>query len=287
MRLLCWTSDGNLAYKEFSHEKIPPYAILSHTWSTEEFVFRDLLDGSGKEKQGYRKIEFCGKQAVRDNLRYFWVDTCCIDKWSLTELSEAINSMFHWYQNAARCYVLLSDVSTRGVLDSYLPQSSWEQAFKGSRWFSRGWTLQELIAPASVDFFSAEHDRLGDKISLLQMIHETSNVPVNALHAANLQSFSVAERMAWSERRQTTIPEDHAYCLLGIFSIHMPLIYGEGKENALKRLVKEIACSIDKGTISVYTLFHSLIQQLQVKAHLSFHFNGTTDSQALNHSSPS
>jgi hypothetical protein len=73
---------------------IPPYAILSHTWGDNEFLFKDLVNDTGKTKAGYGKILFCGEQAARDHVQYFWVDTCCIDKWNLPELLNAINSMF-------------------------------------------------------------------------------------------------------------------------------------------------------------------------------------------------
>ena len=161
MRLLEIKAAGEFSLTEFFGNNIPPYAILSHTWGSggEEITFRDLVDHTGKDKVGYAKIEFCGRRATTDDLKYFWVDTCCIDKSSSAELTETINSMFHWYQKAARCYVYLSDVS---VHDFYQADRLWKSAFLQSRWFSRGWTLQELIAPASVEFFSQEGERLGD-----------------------------------------------------------------------------------------------------------------------------
>jgi hypothetical protein len=112
MRLLQSNDDGNLSLTEFFESAIPNFAILSHRWGTDEVTFKDLTDGTSKSKAGgYSKIQFCGEQARRDGLKYFWVDTCCIDKSSSAELSEAINSIFRWYQKAARCYVYLSDVS--------------------------------------------------------------------------------------------------------------------------------------------------------------------------------
>jgi hypothetical protein len=114
MRLLHIDSAERLIPTDFSGKTIPPYAILSHTWADDaddEFLFEDLVNGTGKSKAGYEKIRFCGEQAARDHLQYFWVDTCCIDKWNLRELSNAINSMFRWYRNAAKCYVFLSDIS--------------------------------------------------------------------------------------------------------------------------------------------------------------------------------
>jgi hypothetical protein len=239
MRLLTLDEHGKLAWEEFSQDKIPPYAILSHTWGHEEVSFLDLVNNSGKTKAGYRKIIFCGEQAVRDKLRYFWVDTCCIDKRDNTELTEAINSMFRWYRNAAKCYTYLSDVSV-SASDPKICQSAWEADFRKSRWFTRGWTLQELLAPASVTFYSSQHTPLGDKQSLAGVIHEITGIPKSALDGHPLDTFSVSERMAWATKRQTTKDEDRAYCLLGIFSIFMPLIYGEGKDSALKRLQREV-----------------------------------------------
>jgi hypothetical protein len=144
MRLLEGNNDGGFSLTKDFLDNIPCYAILSHTWGadTEEVTFRDLVDGMGKSKTGYDKIRFCGEQARRDGLRYFWVDTCCIDKSSSAELAEAINSMFRWYRDAAKCYVNLSDVSIGDCDQSgQLSQFQYGSAFQGSRWFTRGWTL--------------------------------------------------------------------------------------------------------------------------------------------------
>ncbi|KAI9775928.1 MAG: hypothetical protein M1839_000717 [Geoglossum umbratile] len=242
MRLLRLENDGEFSLVEFIGKNIPCYAILSHTWGSddEELTFNDLVNGTGKSKAGYRKIRFCGKQAANDGLQFFWVDTCCIDKSSSAELSEAINSMFHWYQDAARCYVYLSDVSVSTSDGDDEFSRRWKPAFKKSRWFTRGWTLQELIAPTSVEFFSKEKQRLGDKQSLEQTLHEITGIAIEALRGSPLSHFSVDERMSWAANRQTKREEDKAYSLLGIFEIHMPLIYGEGREKALIRLQKEI-----------------------------------------------
>lgn len=243
MRLLEQNSNGDYSLTEDIVDNIPPYAILSHTWGipTEEVTFRDLIDHSGISKAGYNKIRFCGEQAKRDGLQYFWVDTCCIDKSSSAELSEAINSMFRWYRNAAKCYVYLSDVSRR-ALDTHDTASllPWVSAFQKSRWFARGWTLQELIAPASVEFFSSECERLGDRKSLEQQIHEITGIAIEALCGTPLSYFSTDERMSWRAQRKTKREEDEAYSLLGIFDIAMPLVYGEGKERAFRRLQEEI-----------------------------------------------
>ena len=240
MRLLQYNNDGEFSLTQF-FDDIPRYAILSHTWGPEEVTFRDMMDGNGTSKIGFDKIRFCGERARRDDLQYFWVDTCCIDKSSSTELAEAINSMFRWYRDAAKCYVFLSDVPRADVdTTNQSRQLSWESAFQMSRWFTRGWTLQELIAPTSVEFFSKNQELLGDKKTLERHICEKTRIPSKALRGSPLAKFSATERMLWAETRQTTREEDIAYSLLGIFDVYMPLIYGEGSEKALRRLREEI-----------------------------------------------
>ena len=242
MRLLQLKTNGEFSLTKDLLTNIPPYAILSHTWGDDdqEVTFKDLTEGSGNTKAGYRKIQFCANRAARDDLQHFWVDTCCSNKSDYTELSEAINSMFRWYCNAAKCYVYLSDVLIDNNIQNSLLFQSWEAAFRNSRWFTRGWTLQELIAPPLVEFFSFENEKLGDKKSLEQQLYEITGIAVEALQGSPLLDFSVAERMSWAEKRETKREEDKAYSLLGIFDVHLPLIYGEGKENALRRLREEI-----------------------------------------------
>ncbi|KAF2735530.1 HET-domain-containing protein [Polyplosphaeria fusca] len=248
MRLARLKEDGGLSLAEFVGDNIPRYAILSHTWGPdqEEVTYKDVMKGTAKSKPGYAKVQFCGKQAARDNLQYFWVDTCCINKSSSAELSEAINSMFRWYQKAERCYVYLSDVlvNTPNSDGESISSQGWELAFKKSRWFTRGWTLQEFIAPASVEFFSKDESRLGDKRSLERTLHEVTGIAIHAFQGDHLPNFSIVERMSWATTRQTQRGEDAAYSLLGIFNIHMPLIYGEGREKAFIRLQKEIKQSL-------------------------------------------
>jgi hypothetical protein len=186
-----------------------------------------------------KKLQFCAIRAKEDNLHYFWVDTCCIDKSNNSELTKAINSMFQWYQNAAICYVYLADVtaSAQGGQSIY---ADWDSAFRNSRWFKRGWTLQELLAPKIVWFYSKDHVKLGDRISLERQIHEITGIAREALQGQSLSDFGVDQRFKWGENRQTTEEEDMAYCLLGIFDIFLPLIYGEGLSSAMRRLRKEI-----------------------------------------------
>ncbi|EUC43035.1 hypothetical protein COCMIDRAFT_7446 [Bipolaris oryzae ATCC 44560] len=170
-------------------------------------------------KPSYKKIRFCGEQAQQDGLQYFWVDTCCIDKLDQAELSLSIQSMFRWYQNATKCY---------------------ESAFRSSRWFTRGWTLQELLAPNVVEFFSQEWERLGDKISLRLLIKKITGIPCEALDGTPLSWFSVNERLRWKGDRQTKREEDAWYSLLGIFDVEIAPAYSEGVANAFRRLKDEI-----------------------------------------------
>jgi hypothetical protein len=240
-RLLKLNSDGSFSFTSFAADKTPRYAILSHMWGANdtEVTFDDIMNSTGRDKPGYAKIEFCGNQAARDGLQYFWVDCFCIDRSNHTELSEAINSMFHWYHNSAKCYVYLSDVPTYD--DYQISSFSWEPAFRSSRWFTQCWTLQELLASPSVEFFCSNGKYLGDKISLQQQIQEITGIPVRALQGTPLSKFSIDERISWATSRQTKVEEDMAYSLLGIFNVNMPLMYGEGREHAFKRLREQIA----------------------------------------------
>ena len=241
MRLLAFGSKGELSLTTDLIDVPFPYAIFSHTWGEDgdEVTFTDLQTGSGKSKPGYAKILFCGEQAKRDGLQYFWVDTCCIDKANYTELSEAITSMFRWYSSAVHCYVYLSDVLAHNSDENGRAQSTWESAFQYSRWFTRGWTLQELIAPKSVKFFSREGKLLGNKTTLEGQINQVTGIPPVALRGIPLSHFDVGERMRWVEKRETKRKEDKAYCLLGIFDVSMSLRYGEG-ETAFTRLQQKI-----------------------------------------------
>ena len=243
MRLLTFDEHGEIRLTKDLINQIPPYAVLSHTWGADEdeITFEEFTNGPNKSKTGYRKIQFCGEQAKKDKLKYFWVDTCCINKFNHAELSEAIASMFRWYRDATKCYVYLSDVP--GIHDNqYAKRDEWEAAFRNSRWFERGWTLQELLAPNAVAFFSQHEKPLGSRETLEDLIHETTQIPVAALRMTNLSTFSVDERLRWAEKRKTKKPEDRAYSLFGVFNVYLPLIYGEG-DNAFKRLKEEIAKS--------------------------------------------
>lgn len=164
-----------------------------------------------------------------------WIDNCCIDKKNSVELAEAINSMFRWYNDAGVCYVYLDDVKAVGN-----NEESYIASFNASRWFTRGWTLQELIAPAFVVFYSQDWSELGTRSSILRPIHLATGIDQTLLgNTGTLSRFSVAQKLSWASRRRTSRIEDEAYCLLGLFDLNMPLIYGEG-ERAFLRLQEEI-----------------------------------------------
>jgi hypothetical protein len=241
IRLLQCLQSGGFELTSFDDENPPPYAILSHTWTGQEVTYDELVAGNGTDKSGYAKLRFCGERAAADGLKYFWADTCCINKATSDELSTAINSMFRWYQRAQKCYVYLSDVSVSNEVNSAQAcRISWEHAFRRSRWFKRGWTLQELLAPASVEFFSREGKRLGSRMSLEEEIREITSIPTDALRGRKLDEYCFKDRMSWAAGRATTKKEDRVYCLLGIFGVYLPLIYGEGEEYATLRLKEEI-----------------------------------------------
>jgi len=245
MRLLHFDQSSELCLtKDVSEEELlsHPYAILSHTWSTDdkEVSFADLTQGLGKTKTGYKKLRLCGKQAAHDGLHYFWVDTRCIDKSSSAELSTAITSMFRWCRGVVKCYVYLRDVWTRNVESTSPPAQSWETAFRSNRWFRRGWTLQELLAPRLVEFFDSDGTQLGDKESLEQVLQEVTKIPPRALRNAPLDDFSVDERMFWAKHRETKFGEDKAYSLLGLCGVSMLPNYGQGVDRAFARLQREI-----------------------------------------------
>lgn len=215
----------------------PPYAILSHAWGddSEEVSYRNALAGRlDSPETRPAKISGCCDQARKDGYKYVWIDTCCIDKISLVELTEAINSMFKWYREAAICYVYLADVPTGDEIHN--PDSR----FHTSRWFQRGWTLQELLAPLRLRFYDASWQCLGTKGELCEAIEDITGIPSPyLLGIQELHHASIAQRMSWAASRVTKREEDIAYCLLGIFDVFMSLILGEGP-HAFRRLQEQI-----------------------------------------------
>ncbi|KAK0617173.1 heterokaryon incompatibility protein-domain-containing protein, partial [Immersiella caudata] len=232
----------NVRTLELEDFTAPPdsYAILSHTWGNaqDEVSYQDFQDPKRrKKKPGFAKIETTCSRAKEDNLSYAWVDTCCIDKSSSAELSEAINSMFEWYKLSSVCYVFLEDVDGTPTWSLY-----------SSRWFTRGWTLQELIAPRVVEFYNCRWQCLGTKETLGGRLSEGAGIPLSILNGAPLDTVCVGQRMEWAARRKTTRKEDMAYCLMGIFNVNMPMLYGEG-DKAFQRLQEEIIRQYDDHSI--------------------------------------
>ncbi|KAF8862493.1 HET-domain-containing protein [Acephala macrosclerotiorum] len=245
--------------QEFIGTNIPPYAILSHTWGSEEVTLQDWQDTSRRSlKVGFAKIQGACDRAREDGYRYVWVDTNCIDKTSSAELSEAINSMFAWYRDAGCCYVYLADVpdaawclNSDGGSDGGLDKD----LFCRSKWFTRGWTLQELLAPENVVFFSQNWKRIGTKVDFKTELSQITGIGSDYLvwsleypKGPIIWEASVAKRMSWMSKRVTTRIEDLAYCMLGIFDINIPLLYGEG-QNAFIRLQEEILRTTDDQSI--------------------------------------
>ena len=260
MRLLQLDAHGVISLVAQQSSNMPKYAILSHTWGAdeEEVTYEDLIKSKDQKhldyqkKPGYKKLIFCAKEAKRDGYDYFWVDTCTIDKSSSAELTESINSMFQWYQQSGVCYAYLSDVTA----SKHDPDV--ESQVMQSRWFCRGWTLQELLAPSVVRFFNQKGEFLGDKDALRELILDTTGINFGAiLWPSTLESYSIATRLSWASRRETKRKEDEAYCLLGILGVHMPLLYGEG-ENAFRRLQEELIKISDDESIFAHSGYNLL-----------------------------
>lgn len=236
---------------DFSGKTTPPYVILSHTWGEEEVTFQDMRNDKARSKQGFAKIARCCDEAIKDGIEYAWIDTCCIDKSSSTELSEAINSMFSWYRDAAVCFVFVVDLP---------PDKPTENGLDGCYYFTRGWTLQELLAPANVKFYDQTWGFRGSKIDFATAISKYTGVPSDVLGMQrSLFAYSVAARMSWAANRTTTRIEDTAYCLLGIFDVNMPLIYGEGLK-AFHRLQEEIVKHSNDLTIFAWDVLNCFEQ---------------------------
>ncbi|RYP31989.1 hypothetical protein DL767_005434 [Monosporascus sp. MG133] len=241
MRLL---NTDSLSLETFTGSP-PSYAILSHTWDDDEVLFQHAEKGhdAWKSKAGAAKIVSSAKVAKDSGHGYIWIDTCCIDKTSSAELSEAINSMFKWYERASVCLAFLSDLLDRKDLAS-------------CRWFTRGWTLQELLAPHQLEFYNSKWQHVGSRTELSTEISDITLIESRALHCPlgePLENFTVYERMRWASERRTTREEDIVYCLLGLFQVNMPLLYGEGESKAFRRLQEEILRDSNDQTI----LFHA------------------------------
>jgi hypothetical protein len=243
MRLL---NTESLELEEFRDDSIPPYVAASHRWLSDEAIFQDVRDRRNTECGGYHKVKAFATY-VRDSMphiKWLWIDTCCINKDSAAELSEAINSMFEWYRNSELCIAYLADVETT------VNRVSLEK----SEWFKRGWTLQELLAPRKVLFVTNRWEPIGYKgdvtsgdcwatvgFDLEEIIHRVTGIPIEVLHdyVASVR-LSVEEKLKWMEGRTTTRPEDMSYALYGILEVTLGANYGERYEGARQRLLAAI-----------------------------------------------
>lgn len=216
-------------------DDVPPYAILSHTWGDQETTFHDFNISTNPDmtKAGWQKIHNACCHAAYHGWDYIWIDTCCIDKSDITELSEAINSMFRWYGSAGVCYAFLADV----VFPSDENDTVMGVDFQRSRWFTRGWTLQELLAPSTLEFLDAEWNPIGSREDWATEIEEATGI--RREHLTDFHQCCLATKLSWAANRLTTRIEDLSYSLLGLLGVYMPLIYGEG-EHAFTRLQYEL-----------------------------------------------
>lgn len=210
MRLL---NSATLELHEFQGETVPTYAILSHTWGKDEVSFQDLKlpVAELESKVGYAKIKNSAALAITYGCSYLWIDTCCIDKTSSTELSEAINSMYRWYKNSEICFLYLIDVEIKSEENG---KPFWDQ-FSSSMWFTRGWTLQELIAPRQLIFYTQDWNEIEAKSGILDTLARIAGIESSVLESGDPRTASVAQRMSWAANRKTTRVEDIAYSLLG------------------------------------------------------------------------
>jgi Heterokaryon incompatibility protein (HET) len=229
---------STLELREFFEPNIPDYAILSHRWENGEVLYSDVRNGVAASKPGFFKVQGCCDLARNAGFDYVWIDTCCINKSSSAELSEAINSMFRWYEKSQVCYAYFSDVTDR-------MNNNRTVEFSNSKWFTRGWTLQELLAPPMIVFYDRDWTEIGTRRSLQTVIKGVTKINCDL---TKWRRASIAQKMSWVARRQTSRIEDMAYCLLGLFGVYMTVLYGEGR-NAFLRLQLEIINKSDDESI--------------------------------------
>ncbi|QIW97943.1 hypothetical protein AMS68_003461 [Peltaster fructicola] len=231
----------DLTFEEFYDDEVPQYVILSHRWSSpaQEVTYHDMLTGAKQSTTGYVKVQQLCLHAQQRQIEYCWIDTCCIDKNSSAELTEAINSMFRWYSRASVCFAYLADIPGKHFMES--------------DWFTRGWTLQELLAPKDVIFVDNAWRELGTRFNLSRATSTVTGIDQALLRGrTRLEDYSAAQKLAWASKRRTSRKEDEAYCLLGLFDVNMPLLYGEGPR-AFRRLQQEILASGEDTSIFAWS----------------------------------
>ncbi|KAI5986761.1 hypothetical protein F5J12DRAFT_868177 [Pisolithus orientalis] len=230
---------------------LPPYAILSHAWqSGEAHRFHEIGTPGVCQKPGYDKVQGCCTLALQHGLDYVWIDTCCADANSITAFDEALNSSYAWFNQAAVCFVYLHDVESRERPEQ---ESS---TFRRSKWFSRAWTLQELLAPGNVFFFAKDWKEIGTKAGLASVISSVTGIHTDALmHPERVPHFSVATRMSWAKGRKSSKPEDRVYALMGLFGVNLPIVYGQGETETFMKLQHEIIKKSDDQSILAWRFF--------------------------------
>jgi len=242
MRLLHTTG----LYVETMKQTVPRYAILSHTWDDTELSLQDLASQNCRSKPGYSKVQQSCEKA-RDQNSWIWIDTCCIDRTSSAELSESINSMYRWYEEADVCHVYLAD---------FEGEKASLEGLKKCKWFFRGWTLQELLAPSNVIFWNKNWTEIGSKQTLANVIAAITTIPLRVLQCSSPLHCTVAQRLSWASARETTRSEDIAYSLLGLFDVQMVPVYGEGSIKAFIRLQLQILRRWNDHSIFIWTPSH-------------------------------
>ncbi|KAI5989363.1 hypothetical protein EDD15DRAFT_1321540 [Pisolithus albus] len=223
------------------------FVTFSHRWGEGEPLLRDVKGHSiyGMPTEGgFGKLQAFCLRACEQGYLWAWSDTCCIDKDSSAELQEAIGSMFGWYRRSALTIVYLSDIPNT-------------RSFGASEWFRRGWTLQELLAPQTILFYTQDwslyknHVGSNHKVNanVIEELERATGIDPRFLIEFSPGMDDARSRLQWASRRHTTRPEDIAYSLFGIFDLHLPVLYGESAEKALGRLLVEIISQ--SGDISV------------------------------------
>jgi len=271
-----------LEFRMFDENSLPRYVILSHTWGKDEVSYQDMCwlqklqnmplelksnplyalfisagggtllpssTGAITDRFGYTKIAQTARITLKLGYQYFWIDTCCIDKTSSAELQEAINSMYRWYKLCSRCVVFLADAAP--ILPGTLLVDHFQGVLQNCRWITRGWTLQELVAPRYISFYDCNWAYICDKREVLTPLEYVTGIPAKVLHSGSFANESVAQKMSWAANRSTSRIEDTAYSLMGLFDIHMPMLYGEG-ERAFIRLQEEILKTSGDDSIFVW-----------------------------------
>ena len=275
---------------EFSDDEVTEYAILSHRWIEQEVDYNEVVEltkmdeeerSEIRRRDGYRKILQSCEQAMKDGYKWLWADTCCIDKRSSAELSEAINSMYRWYENSRICYAYLHDLS--GSSFPIAADDEMYPNFKGwPEWFSRGWTLQEMIAPRDLQFFNKDWHPIGDKETLSPILEDITGVPQHILkEGLSSKRPCVAQIMSWAADRTTTRVEDKAYSLMGLLDVNMPMLYGEGKK-AFHRLQLEIVRTSNDQSIFAWSCNEINVRTGSVLADDPSFFQGCNKMELMN-----